>query len=220
MRTRMAAVVAAAGVVLVAATTAVAVTVADDGSGDRAGPRAGMMSAPWVDGSDDRPGGQRRGWMMSGLPGMMHSAEIRSEYDYLAEMVAHHREAVAAAIELQRSDRAEMRALGATIVTSQSAQIEQMQAWLADWYPDRSGRVDYQPMMRDLTGLAGDPLDRAFLQDMIVHHMAAVMMSQQLVVRGLAEHPAVAGLARTIRDDQHAEMFLMQQWLHEWFGRG
>jgi len=56
-----------------------------------------------------------------------------------------------------------MREFGEAIMTSQSAQIELMQHWLADWYPSRSGRVDYQPMMRDLTGLWGHRLDRVFL---------------------------------------------------------
>ena len=64
-----------------------------------------------------------------------------------------------------------------------------MERWLADWYPGRSTDVKYRPMMRDLTGVSGERLDRVFLQDMIRHHMAAVMMSQQLLARGLAEHP-------------------------------
>ena len=41
---------------------------------------------------------------------------------------------------------------------------------------------------------------------MVGHHMAAVMMSQQLLMRGLDEHRAVADLARTIRDDQMDEI--------------
>jgi uncharacterized protein (DUF305 family) len=56
-----------------------------------------------------------------------------------------------------------------------------------------------------------------FLQDMTWHHMAAVMMSQQLLARGLAEHPQVNTLARSIRDDQHAEIFQMRSWLNRWF---
>ena len=131
-------------------------------------------------------------------------------------MIAHHQEAVTAAGELARSDRPELRAFGESIVTTQSAQIEQMQAWLRDWYPEQSTTVDYQPMMRDLSGLSGDQLDQAFLQDMIGHHMGAVMMSQQLLSRG-TDHDGVAQLARTIRDDQHAEIVQMQRWLAQWF---
>lgn len=167
----------------------------------------------------DRPhmGGRAGPW---GARGWMHGVPATSEFDYLAEMVAHHEEAMAAAINLERSDRPQMRAFGQSIVESQTAQIEQMREWLAEWYPGRSTDVDYRPMMRDLSGLSGDRLDRVFLQDMIPHHMRAVMMSQQLLVRGSAEHAAVNTLAESIRDEQHAEIFWMQQRLASRFDAG
>lgn len=152
----------------------------------------------------------------TGWPWMM-GAGAADEPVYLAEMVAHHREAVAAAGELARSDRPEMRRLGEEVVRSQTAQIEQMTEWLADWYPDQSLDVGYEPMMRDLGGLSGARLDRAFLVDMVQHHRVAVMMSQHLLVGG-AEHEEVADLAREIRDEQHAEIIVMQRWLSDWFG--
>jgi uncharacterized protein (DUF305 family) len=132
-------------------------------------------------------------------------------------MVRHHEEAVAAAEQLQRSERAQMRAFGESIVETQTAQIDQMNTWLSRWYPGRAADVDYQPMMRDLSSLSGDSLDRAFLQDMIGHHMMAVMMSQQLLVRGHADHEEVDRLAMTIREEQHAEIVQMRRWLTDWF---
>ncbi|HUR07018.1 MAG TPA: DUF305 domain-containing protein [Nonomuraea sp.] len=71
-----------------------------------------------------------------------------------------------------------------------------------------------------MTALSGDALDEAFLQDMIAHHMAAVMMSQRLLMHGRIQHQEIAGFARTVRDDQHAEMFQMQRYLADWFGTG
>jgi uncharacterized protein (DUF305 family) len=192
MKVRVVALVAAAVVLVMAATAAVAVVLARDDARDGPFGHRDMMSAPWGDRGD--------------------------EYGYLAEMVVHHEEAVAAAGELERSDRPEMREFGEAVVTTQTAQVEQMQQWLADWYPDRSGEADYRPMMRDLSGLSGERLDQAFLHDMIGHHMAAVMMSQQLLVHGLDEHPEVAALARSIRDEQHEEILRMRQWLQGWFG--
>ena len=160
--------------------------------------------------------GRRPGMGMAGsVHGLGQSVDVR-ESAYLAEMVAHHREAVAAARELARSDRAEMREFGASIVKTQSAQIRQMRTWLADWFPEQSTSVDYQPMMRDLTGLSGDDLDHVFLEDMIGHHMAAVMLSQHLLARG-TEHQPVATLAQSIRDEQRAEIAQMRLWLSEWF---
>ena len=139
-----------------------------------------------------------------------------SEAEYLVEMVAHHEEAVTAAQELARSDRPEMRDLGTSIVESQTAQIELMSGWLDRWHPD-AGSADYEPMMRDLTGLDGDELDRTFLEDMVGHHMMAVMTSQHLLMAGGDVHPEVADLADAIRDEQHREIVTMTRWLREWF---
>ena len=93
-----------------------------------------------------------------------------------------------------------------------------MESWLAEWYPDDSTDGDHEPMMRDLTGLSGDRLDRTFLEDMVPHHMAAVMMSQHGLASGLFDHDGVAVLAADIRDDQRVEIVRMRAWLRDWFG--
>ncbi|MEQ4721773.1 DUF305 domain-containing protein [Nonomuraea sp. B19D2] len=143
---------------------------------------------------------------------------VSDEAGYLPQMVAHHEEAVAAAGQLQRSSRPQMRALGASIVTTQNAEIATMKSWLAKWYPRHPAARDYRPMMRDLSRLSGDALDETFLQDMIPHHMAAIMMSQQLLASGRAEHAEVANFAAKVRDTQHTEMFQMRRYLADWFG--
>ncbi|MEV1243419.1 DUF305 domain-containing protein [Nonomuraea sp. NPDC049750] len=158
------------------------------------------------------------GWGMMGPGGPMHGVRVSDEAAYLTQMVAHHQEAVAAAKQLQRSGRAQMRALGASIVATQNAEIATMNTWLATWYPGRATGTRYQPMMRDLSKLSGDALDETFLCDMIPHHMTAIMMSQYLLASGHAQHPRVATLAAKIRDTQHAEMFQMQRYLADWFG--
>ena len=203
-------------VVVATAATAVGVVMADRDDHPRARMGPGMM----YPGSSSTPEWWDDSWnsMMTG-PMMMGSVAAASEAEYLAEMVAHHREAVAAARELARSARPQLRGFGESIVRAQSAQIEQMTAWLADWYPEHTTTVDYRPMMRDLSDLSGGRLDRAFLQDMVGHHMAAVMMSQHLLWRG-TDHEEVAELARTIRDDQHAEIIRMQRWLAQWYDAG
>ena len=156
-------------------------------------------------------------WSMGG--GMGHDTwSTDDEAGFLREMVAHHREAIETAGELARSERPAMRALGARIVSSQTAQVEQMEAWLDEWYADEPADTAYEPMMRDLSGLSGDRLDRTFLEDMVGHHMAAVMMSQRLLVHGAAEHDEVADLARTIRTEQVREIRWMSERLSTWFG--
>jgi uncharacterized protein (DUF305 family) len=165
------------------------------------------------------------GWMMgSGMmnsemidSGMMHES-IESEHDYLVHMIAHHEEAVSSANILKaNTQREEMKKFADDIIKTQSAEIEQMKIWLNTWYPNEDHAIDYQPMMRDLTNLQGDALDQAFLQDMIFHHMDAVMMSQQLITSGFDKHSEIIPFAETIRNTQRDEIHMMRNWLVEWF---
>jgi uncharacterized protein (DUF305 family) len=154
--------------------------------------------------SDDAAGCGRHAMSMSHL-------RTTDEAAWLRRMIAHHEEAVSAAGELSRSADPAMRAFGRTVVADQSAQVVLMEGWLARWYPDEPADTAYDPMMRDLSGLTGAALDRAFLEDMIPHHMAAVMMSQHLLMGGGDAHDEVADLAATIRTDQVREI----RWMRE-----
>ena len=154
-------------------------------------------------------------------PGMMRSSQVfvDNEYEFLVHMIPHHQEAVDnAQILRDNTERGEMRDFAEEIIQTQREEIERMQGFLNDWYPDEVHAVDYEPMMGDYENLTGEELDRAFLEDMIPHHMEAVMMSQQLLMRGLAEHEEVAVLARDIRNSQRDEIHQMEEWLSSWYG--
>ena len=148
---------------------------------------------------------------------MMH--DVRSEYDFIAEMIPHHQEAVDTSLAAAaRTERAEVREFTANIAAVQAAEIAMMESWLAEWYPRRSGTPDYRPMMRPVEGLSPDRADRAFLEDMIMHHRMAVMMAQSLLSRGLSERPEVIAFARQVIEDQNGEIEQMETWLAEWYG--
>lgn len=178
----------------------------------------GVFGGPMLGGFSDDAGFEDFGPMGRGMMNEMHGMEdVDSEYEYLSSMVPHHEEAVKnARILLDRTDREEMREFAQSIIDVQTREIEQMEEWLARWYPDRPARADYDLMMRDYGDLRGDELDKAFLQDMIPHHMAAVMMSQELLTRNLAEHDEVADLAQDIREAQLREIRLMSNWLRDY----
>ena len=149
------------------------------------------------------------------MPGMA----VGSEFEYLTEMIPHHEEAIATATVLQQgTQRPEMRSFARSIIETQTAEVQQMKRFLAARYPGRDTYADYAPMMRDLTGLRADALDRAFLEDMVPHHMMAVMMSQQLLMAGLAADDEIIPFARNIRDVQRNEIGMMAGWLKAWFG--
>ena len=123
---------------------------------------------------DQMQGDQMQGGQWQG--GQGRGMWATSEYAYLAHMLPHHLEAIAAAQELRRSTSPEVRELGEDIVASQGAEVRLMEGWLDRWYPDRPSRDPAsQSMMRDLSGLSGAALDQAFLTDMVRHHMMAIM---------------------------------------------
>lgn len=148
-----------------------------------------------------------------------HMMMVISEQDYIAEMIPHHQEAVETATLIRnRSQRPEMRTFAQAIIDVQSAEIKQLQAWLNEWYPQAKPDTNYVPMMRDLTQLDGNALDEAFLEDMIMHHHGAIMMSQQLLRRGLVNHKPVGTFANSVIKTQSLEIKQMQAWLNQWFG--
>ncbi len=146
--------------------------------------------------------------------GTMMGTEVNSEFDFLIHMIPHHEEAVSTAIILRdNTERAEMKLFAEDIIRTQSEEVELMKSWLEAWYPEKDHEAEYRPMMRELQGLESDELDRVFLEDMIIHHMEAVMMSQQLIRQNLAENEAVEELAESIRNTQRNEIHMMRNWL-------
>ncbi len=214
-RTWATAAVSAVAVALVAVGTLVIVSGDDDAPyrDDSTMMAAGGRSPA----SSDHAADAFQGWS-SGMSSMHDTSAATSEYAYLAAMVAHHREAIAAALQLSRSGRSQMRDFGARAVDTQSEQVKQMTAWIREWYPGRpTFDAGYMPEMRDLSRLSGDQLDRAFLNDMIPHHMVAVMMSQRFLAGPAAKHRQAARLASRISSAQHAEIVQMLGWSRAWF---
>lgn len=150
---------------------------------------------------------------------MMEMMQANNEFEFLSLMIPHHQEAIDTAQRvLEYSERPEMREFAQDIIDVQTAEIEQMEAWLGEWYPNQETNLTYTPMMRDLSQIEGDALDQAFLEDMIMHHMGAVMMSQRLVNHGLVEHQGVQPFAQNIANTQRQEIWQMQGWLQDWYG--
>ena len=181
-------------------------------------PRSPSMNPAGPSGMQGGAAGGSSGMPGAGGMGGM-SVSIASEFDYLVQMIPHHEEAIVTARLLAHgTSRAELRTFAQGVIETQSSEVRQMRAWLAQWHPGRDTEVAYVPMMRDLTGLTGDALDRAFLSDMIPHHMMAVMMSQQFLGATYTRHPETLPFATRIRDTQQREILAMQGWLRAWFG--
>lgn len=166
------------------------------------------------------------GGMSGGMSGMAMGMSVSSEFEFLAGMVPHHRQASDdAQIALERSERPEVQQLAQQIIDAQEAEIAQMEGWLAEWYPEGDRQQVATKMnqammdmgMPDLD-LSGDAFDQAFLEGMTMHHQMAIQMADSLLSQNLVEHDAVRTLAQEIRSAQEAEIIEMQGYLEAWFG--
>ena len=151
------------------------------------------------------------GMMGGGMGGGMMMM-VSTEKEFLTEMIPHHEEAVTTAKEVlaRGATTPEIKTLVEGIITAQEKEIADMKTWYQAWYGTPytpSGK--YQPMMRDLSKLNGAELDKVFLEDMIMHHMGAIMMAHS--VQGVTEHKEVETLSQNIIVSQSKEIQQMRQ---------
>lgn len=76
-----------------------------------------------------------------------------------------------------------------------------------------SGMMD--DMMSGLHGKTGDSFDKAFLEEMIVHHEGAVLMAQEALRN--AKHKEIKDMAQNIITAQTSEIEQMKGWLKSWY---
>jgi len=139
---------------------------------------------------------------------------VSSEREFVSDMIPHHQEAVDTASEVlaRGGSTPEIRTLAEEIVVAQETEIVMLKEWHLSWYGEAYVEDgSYQPMMRDLSQLSGTDLDKRFLEDMIPHHMGAIMMAQS--VRPYIVHPEVTDMADAIMQTQTAEIMLMRDLL-------
>ncbi len=150
---------------------------------------------------------------MGMMNGMDHSMMmVSSEKEFITEMIPHHQEAVDTAKEVlaRGATTPEIKKLLENIVTAQEKEIADMKSWYQAWYGvpyQPSG--NYKPMMRDLSKLNGKDIDKAFLEDMVMHHMGAIMMAQS--VQSYIEHDEIRSLTKAIISSQTEEITQMRQ---------
>lgn len=131
------------------------------------------------------------------------------EFDiaFLSQMITHHQGAVEMANQaLKVSTRPETKAEAQKVIDAQTREINQMTAWLKDWY-STAPASDQQAIVReDMKGMMAMHInnDHAFFDMMIPHHEGAIQMSELADSR--AARPEVKDLAQKIITDQQAEI--------------
>ncbi len=151
------------------------------------------------------------------------------DYDrmFLANMIAHHQGAVDMAnLALTNASHQEVKDLAKAIVSAQTTEITDMTAWQKTWgYPASSGEMmeDHSSMgmmdtnagmMNELNGKTGEAFDKAFLEQMIMHHQSAINMAA--TGKTNAQHQEVKDLTVAIVTAQTKEIKQMKQWQTDW----
>lgn len=159
------------------------------------------------------------------------------EAGFARDMSTHHAQAVQMSFMIRdASDDEKIRTLAYDIITTQSAQIGMMTAWLDTW---KAPKVDPKGPMRWMSGHGGHgggsgaampgmatdqqlkELESAegkdaevlFLKLMIAHHRGGVEMAEAVLAR--TDREEVERLARTMVEGQSAEIELMTSMLRE-----
>ncbi len=96
---------------------------------------------------------------------------------YINAMISHHRGAMLLATQLGKNTiRPEMKTLSQDILSSEPKAIAELYAWKKDWYGDTKTVKD--PIVANL-GPADDKFDLRFLNAIIAHHEAGVLMTKE-----------------------------------------
>jgi len=143
------------------------------------------------------------------------------EVEFLEMMIDHHQMAIhMSEMCLEEAVHPELVGLCEDIMTTQAAEIEQMQGWLAAWYgiehePSMDDPAHHQQMM-ELGSLSGERFEIAFLEMMVERHAMAVVEARQCLRQ--AAHSELRRLCASIFSSQLREIVQMQVWLCRWYG--
>jgi uncharacterized protein (DUF305 family) len=97
---------------------------------------------------------------------------------YVNAMIAHHRGAMLLAEQLAKNTtRGDMNTLAQNILADEPKAIAELYSWKKDWYGDTKTVRD--PIVANL-GPADDKFDLRFLNAIIVHHEAGIVMTKEV----------------------------------------
>lgn len=142
------------------------------------------------------------------------------EIRFMTGMIDHHQMAVEMAeICLSKAVHEELRSMCQNIIATQSAEIQEMQSWLQQWYGityEPTMKPGDQKMLERLASLSGAEFEIAFMEMMIKHHEGAIKEARHCLDK--AAHAELRELCENIIATQSAEIQQMRTWLCQWYG--
>lgn len=182
-----------------------------------------------ADRGKDKPGGTAGATGMdhgSGgkVPGMLTKNGKYSDERFIDAMVPHHEGAVEMArVAVEHGEHPEIRQLAENIIATQRVEIKDLEAIKQEEFgtshvPENMsmGQMNSMGMMMDPGDLANKrPFDKAFIDNMILHHDSAIEMAE--AARGETNNPEIEELATNIVGAQRREISQMKQWRNQWY---
>ena len=150
---------------------------------------------------------------------MPEDPDVSFDATFIDGMIEHHQGAVVMAEDaLENAEHAELRTLAEEIIAAQKGEVEEMERWRAEWFPDLAA-TDGMAMDMGTMSVSTDesiPYDQRFLEAMISHHEGAIDMAEMALE--MSEREEIRSLAENIIATQTAEIEQMRSWLSEWYG--
>lgn len=137
---------------------------------------------------------------------------------FLDTMSKHHAQAIEMArLAAGKVQHDELKQLVGKMPVDQQREIDQMQAWRAQWFgdePDAAAEMAGMDMSHLRSMPPGHEYDLMFIDMMIPHHETAVRLSREALSQ--AERQEVRTLAQQIIDMQEREIAQMRAWRTAW----
>ncbi len=173
-----------------------------------------------------------RGGMMQ-MMGINRSSSMMQDIDkhFIDQMIPHHEDAITMAeMALKKAEHQEVKDLAQKIITAQNSEIKTMKEYRTAW--SKTGILIIPTalahgmehglnmgMMGDVSDLEdmenAKPFDKKFMEEMIPHHQAAIMMAS--MVWNSTTRPEMKQLTNDIMEAQTAEINQMRSWYKQWY---
>jgi len=110
-------------------------------------------------------------------PMSLGQADRTFDLRYINSMIAHHRGAMLLAEQLGKNTaRPDLKGLSENILKDEPKAIAELYTWKKDWYNDT--KIVRDPIVANL-GPAGETFDLRFLNAIIAHHEAGIVMTKE-----------------------------------------
>ena len=131
---------------------------------------------------------------------------------YVNAMIAHHRGAMLLAKQAEQSKRNEIQSLAAAIQKDEPTLIDELYRWKKEWY--RDARTVRDPLSIQI-GSYDEKLDLRFLNALIAHHEAGILMTQE--IRMKSSRVEVLNNADAVENFLKTTLVTLKEWRKAWY---